>query len=131
MKIKTIIIAAAIIATTGAMTDASAQLTKSMISSHDGGHHGRPTPTKPHPQNRNSFTWVSFDRFTKVLTVHLSKDSQDGKIEINSSQSGKTTIMIHPGETVNYNLKIYGSSNYTILVSSGNTVIYSNNINNR
>ena len=131
MKIKTIILAAAIIATTGAMTDASAQLTKRMISSHDGGHQGRPSPTKPHRTNRHSSSVVSYDPYTKVLTVSLSSGSQDGRIEICPSHSGKNTIMIRPGETIRYTLGNYGRSSCTIIVSSGNTVLYSKNISNR
>ena len=48
-----------------------------------------------------------------------------------ASYSGKTTIIIRPGETIRYNLGNYGKSGCTIIVSCGNTVIYSRNITNR
>ena len=131
---KKLLLAAALIVATGTITEATAQqtqLTKRMQCSFHNGYKNYHCQTKKGQQSRHCSADVSYDQYTKVLTVSLSSGSQDGRIEICPSHSGKTTIMIRPGETVRYTLGNYGRSSCTIIVSSGNTVLYSKNISNR
>lgn len=129
---KKVFIVVAVIAATGAMAEASAQqiYTKRCASviSHK---HSVPCQHKKQCIGKHNSGHISYDPASKVLTVSLSNGSEDGRIEICPSHSGKTTIMIRPGETIRYTLGNYGRSSCTIIVSSGNTVLYSKNISNR
>ncbi len=129
---KALLLAAALTVGIGAMTEASAQHpTKRMQCSLHNGHKNYHCPTKKYQLSRHASADVSFNSSTKVLTVTLTSDSQEGRVEICPSHSGKTTIMIRSGETIRYNLGNYCKSGCTVIVLCGNTVIYSKNIINR
>lgn len=122
---KKIVITAAIIAATGALTETSAQ-------TNNGNHkHNLPGPHRIHNHQNCGSAQVSFNPNTKELKVHIPASSQDGIVEITPSNAGKITSYVKAGTTFSCNIGNYGNGNCTIIVSSGNTVIYYKNINNR
>jgi hypothetical protein len=60
------------------------------------------------------------------LTVKFPANCQGCKVEI--YRNGAKVVSANAGATLNYVLRNYGKGNYTIVVSSGNTVVYSNSV---
>ena len=128
---KEIILLVALIAATGTMTNASTQLTKSMIFYRDGGRQSRPIPSKCPRTHRRQITQVSYDPSTENLTVSIPTNAPNGLIEIQSSTSGTNTITIASGTTMFVNMNNYDGDTLTIIVSCGDTIIFYDIIDNR
>lgn len=71
---------------------------------------------------------VSYNSSSTVLNVSFSGNGQGGKVEIYRNGAKVVNTSAPAGATLNYVLRNYGTGNYTIIVSQGNTVVYSNNV---
>ena len=94
------------------------------------GHNGHTFP-KPHGSGRPSH-WtttvnVAFDAASTVLTVSFPSNSQGGNIEVFRDGAKVTGITANGGTTFSCTLRDYGTGNYHVIVSSGNTVIDNKN----
>ena len=118
---------AALIAVSGVIAETSAQ-TKSVVSkttnnNHDDRHH------RPHKcLSVNTTPKVSYNSVSTVLNVSFPSDSQGGKVEIYCNGVKVVNATAPAGATLSYMLRNYGKGNYTIVVSCGKTVVYSNSV---
>ena len=80
---------------------------------------------RPHRQNP---IHVSYDESSTILTVDFSHRSTGGTVEVFCNGAKVTGITAGGGTTFSCILKDYGEGDYDIIVSSGNTVVYSRNI---
>ena len=71
---------------------------------------------------------VSYDASTTVLTVNFADKSTGGTVEVFCNGAKVTGITAGGGTTFSCILKDYGEGDYDIIVSSGNTVVYSRNV---
>ncbi|MBO7495524.1 MAG: hypothetical protein J6T98_03135 [Salinivirgaceae bacterium] len=124
---KKVFLVAALIAVSGVIAEASAQ-TKSVVykttnNNHDARHH------RPHKcLSVNTTPKVSYNSTTTALNVSFPSNSQDGKVEIYRNGTKVVNANAAAGATLVYTLRNYGNGCYTIVVSSGSTVVYSNNV---
>lgn len=85
-----------------------------------------------HPPHRGSQTnsepQVSYNSASTVLNVSFPTDGQGGKIEIYCDGSLIVSENAAAGTSLCYLLRKYGNGEYVIIVSSGNTVVYSNSL---
>ena len=124
---KVILLAAALIAVSGAMTQASAQISKKFKSAEDGGHH-MPLPQKNIRPGRQIPVRVSYDESSTLLTVNFPQNSEKSTVEVYRDGVKVTGITAGGGTTFSCTLKDYGEGDYAIIVSNGNTVVYSKNV---
>ena len=124
---KTLLLMAAMIAVSGAMTQASAQISKKFKSAEDGGHH-MPLPQKNIRPGRQMPVRVSYDSSTTLLTVDFPQNSEKSTVEVYRDGVKVTGITAGGGTTFSCTLKDYGEGEYDIIVSKGNTVVYSKNV---
>lgn len=83
---------------------------------------GYPTPPKcPKPIKPATIT---YDATSTALAVKFSATSGE-KIEIYRNGSKIVNAIAAAGETLYYTLRNYGKGNYSVIVSSGNNLIYS------
>lgn len=122
-----VLLAAAMIAVSSAMTDASAQISKKCIQSNDGGYrfHLPHRSIRPH---RQIPVRVSYDSSTTLLTVDFPQNSEKSSVEVFHNGVKVTGITAGGGTTFSCTLKDYGEGEYDIIVSKGNTVVYSKNV---
>jgi hypothetical protein len=71
---------------------------------------------------------VSFDDSSTLLTVNFPSNTEGGTVEVFCNGSKVAGITAGGGTTFSCILKDYGAGDYDIIVSSGNTVVYSRNI---
>lgn len=76
----------------------------------------------------NTTPKVSYNSTTTALNVSFPSNSQDGKVEIYRNGTKVVNANAAAGATLVYTLRNYGNGCYTIVVSSGKTVVYSNNV---
>ena len=122
-----VLLAAAMIAVSSAMTDASAQISKKCIQSNDGGYrfHLPHRSIRPH---RQIPVRVSYDESSTVLTVYFPQNSNGGTVEVYRDGLKVSAITAGGGTTFSCMLNDYGEGEYDIIVSKGNTVVYSKNV---
>ena len=125
---KKVFLVAALIAVSGVIAEASAQ-TKSVVykttnNNHDDRHH------RPHKcLSVNTTPKVSYNSVSTVLNVSFPSNSQDGKVEIYRNGTKVVSTNASAGATLVYNLRNYGGGSYTVVVSSGSTVVFTGNYN--
>lgn len=124
---KTVLLAAAVIAVSGAMTQASAQISKKFIGSKDGGNH-MPWPHKSIKPYRQMSVSVSYDDSSTLLTVNFPSNTEGGTVEVYREGLKVSAMTAGGGTTFSCMLNDYGEGDYDIIVSNGNTVVYSRNI---
>jgi len=126
---KVILLAAAMIAVSGAMTEASAQIGKRCKCLGD---RGRtiflPAPNRSIRPHRQIPVRVSYDESTTILTVNFPQNSEKSTVEVFHNGVKVTGITAGGGTTFSCTLKDYGLGDYYIIVSKGNTVVYSKNV---
>ena len=95
-------------------------------------HDGGPKENKlnhPHKCPKpNSKPQVSYNSVSTVLSVSFHGNRQGGKVEIFRNGTLVVSVNASAGAALNYILRNCGTGNYTVVVSSGNTVVYSNNV---
>lgn len=91
-----------------------------------------PPPPKGNSQKSKvqnySFAIATYNASTTALTVKFPANGQNGKVEIYRNGVKVVNTMATAGVNLSFVLRIYGKGNYTIIVSQGNTVVYSNNV---
>ena len=84
-----------------------------------------PNPHRcPQPQRRVS---TSYNTSSTALTVKFPAKSS-GKVEIYRNGTQVVNVSAAAGTSLNYMLRNYGTGSYTVIVSCGNTVVFSNNV---
>ena len=78
------------------------------------------------PKRVNSAS-ATYNSGSTELTVNLPA-TNGGKVEIYRNGTLVVSANASAGATLNYILRNYGTGNYTVVVSCGNTVVYSNNV---
>lgn len=108
-----------------AVSSASAQTTGSGTSGSDNNDDSRfHMPHKcPKP---NTKPQVSYNSASTVLNVLFSGNGQGGKVEIYRSGVKVVNTSAPADASLSFVLRNYGKGDYTVIVSSGNTVVYSN-----
>ena len=71
---------------------------------------------------------VSYNFMSTVLNVSFPSNSQGCKVEIYRNGAKVINAAAPAGASLSYVLRNYGVGNYTVVVSSGKTVVYSNNV---
>jgi len=124
---KTIVLIAALIAASGAMTDVSAQIGICMRNSDrckDWKHF-------PHPhksiRTQGASVCVSYDASSTVLTVQFTSNLHGSTVDVYRDGEKVAGITANSGTTFSCVLREYGVGNYNVIVSNGNTVIDSKN----
>jgi hypothetical protein len=118
-NMKTLVLIAALIAATGAMTDVSAQNKQ-----------GDNVNWSPHPHKSvkpHRPPIVSYDEASTILTVKFSSHSRGGLVEVYRDGAKVAGITANAGTTFSCVLREYGEGDYTVIVSNGNTVVDSKN----
>ena len=69
---------------------------------------------------------ASYNAPTTTLTVKFPSNSQGGKVEIYRSGVKVVNTSAPADASLSFVLRNYGKGDYTVIVSSGNTVVYSN-----
>ena len=84
----------------------------------------------PHKSsNHNRIPKVFYDSYSSVLDVTFSASSQGGKVEIYRNGVKVVNTTASADASLSYVLSNYGKGDYTVIVSSGNTVVYSGSYN--
>ncbi len=120
---KKIFLMAAILAVSGAMVDASAKTVENVIIDCDGNSWLHKPPRSP---KANKMPIASYNPSSTVLNVSFPFNGQGGKVEIYRNGTKVVSTNASAGAMLCYMLRNYGKGNYTVIVSSGNTVVYSN-----
>jgi hypothetical protein len=118
---------AAILAVTNVMTDALAQTVEEEVASDtntgDDGYH------KPHKSPKmNWMPKVSYNSASTALSVTFPANGQGGKVEIYRNGTKVVDATVAAGANLSYVLRDYGNGDYAVVVSFGNSVVYSGNM---
>lgn len=70
---------------------------------------------------------VSYDATSTVLTVKFSSQSKGGVVDVYLNGAKVAGVTANSGTTFSCRLREYGTGNYNVIVSSGNTVIDNKN----
>ena len=87
-----------------------------------------PTHRGIQTKRQNSNPIVTYDASSTALTVKFPTANCGGKVEIYRYGAKVVSANAPAGATLCYMLRNYGRGNYTVMVSSGNTVVYSRSI---
>lgn len=119
----------ALVATIGTMTETSAQTRRGMMSTPPGQGDWTtlPRPHRSHKPHRGSAANVTYEATSTVLTVKFLSNSQGGTIEVFHDGAKVAGVTTNGGTTFSCTLREYGTGNYNVIVSNGNTVIDSKN----
>ena len=71
---------------------------------------------------------VSYNFASTVLNVSFPGNGQGGKVEIYRNGAKEVNVVAPAGASLSYVLRNYGAGSYTIVVSCGKTVVYSNSV---
>ena len=71
---------------------------------------------------------VSYNSTSTVLNVSFPVNSQGGKVEIYRNGIKVVNATVPAGASLNYVLRNYGKGEFTIIVSLGNTAVYSKQV---
>lgn len=77
---------------------------------------------------RNMMTKVSYNSASTSLNVLFPANGRGGKVEIYRNGAKVVDTPAPAGANLCYLMRNYGKGEFTIIVSQGNTVVYSNNI---
>lgn len=124
---KRIVFIAAFIAATGAMTDTSAQVTIMRSIRNNGDKTGMPPPRQCARTYKCVVSLVSYNASSTLLTVKFPSNSQGGTVEVFRDGTKVAGIIANAGTTFSCVLREYGTGNYNVIVSNGNTVLDSKN----
>lgn len=95
-------------------------------------HDGGPKENKlnhPHKCPKpNSKPQVSYNSASTVLSVSFHGDRQGGKVEIYRNGAKVVSTAAPAGASLSFVLRNYGNGDYTVIVSQGNMVVFSNNV---
>ena len=116
---------AAILAVSGAMAEASAKTVDNVIIDCDGNYWLHKPPRSP---KTNWTPIASYNSATTVLTVSFPNNGQGGKVEIYRNGVKVVDTKATAGASLSYLLRDYGKGNYSIVVSSGKTIVYSKQV---
>lgn len=118
---KKVFLMAALFAVSGMVAEVSAQTIGDVI------RRGDPEHPKPHKCPKpNTKPQVSYNSTSTVLSVSFPGNSQGGKVEIYRNGAKVVNTSAPAGASLSLVLRNYGKGDYTVIVSSGNTVVYSN-----
>ncbi|MBO4771631.1 MAG: hypothetical protein J5595_03720 [Bacteroidales bacterium] len=70
---------------------------------------------------------ISYDAASTILTVKFPSNSQGGTVEVFRNGTKVAGVTANSGTTFSCRLCEYGTGNYNVIVSNGNTVIDSKN----
>ena len=90
--------------------------------------HEVPFPHKSIKPHKPVSTSVTYNDVSTVLTVNFPSNAEGGTVEVFCNGAKVTGITAGGGTTFSCILKDYGEGDYDIIVSSGNTVVYSRNV---
>ncbi len=122
---KKVFLMAALFAVSSVIAEASAQ-TKSVDSKTSNGGNYDDDFHRPHKCHKvNTTPKVSYNSVSTVLNATFPDNWQGGKVEIYRNGTKVVSTNAPGGATLCYMLRNYGKGNYTVIVSSGNTVFYS------
>ncbi|MBO7476678.1 MAG: hypothetical protein J6U04_01945 [Salinivirgaceae bacterium] len=76
----------------------------------------------------NSKPQVSYNSASTVLSVSFPGNSQGGKVEIYRNGTKVVSTAAPAGASLSFVLRNYGNGDYTVIVSQGNMVVFSNNV---
>ena len=85
----------------------------------------QPTHKCPKP---NHVPRVSYNSTSTVLNMSFPGNSQGGRVEIFRNGIKVVNATVPAGASLNYVLRNYGKGEFTVIVSQGNTVVYSNSV---
>ena len=71
---------------------------------------------------------VSYNPTSTVLNVEFPTNGQGGKVEIYRNGALVVRAKAPAGTSLCYMLRNYGKGEFTVIVSQGNTVVYSNSV---
>ena len=120
---KTVLLAAALIAVSGATTQASAQISKKLKGEEDCGDKNQHTSHR-----RQMLVNVSYEDSSTLLTVNFPFNTEGGTVEVFCDGSKVAGITTGGGTMFSCTLQDYGTGNYDIIVSDKKTVIYTKNV---
>jgi hypothetical protein len=88
-----------------------------------------PPFNRPHFSTRpgNKSATITFDATSTTLTVKFPSNSQGGTVEVYRNGAKVADITTNGGTTFSCRLREYGTGNYNVIVSNGNTVVDSKN----
>lgn len=75
-----------------------------------------------------SYAIAAYNASTTALTIMFPANGQSGKVEIYRNGVKVVDATATAGANLSFVLRSYGKGNYTIIVSQGNTVVYSNSV---
>ena len=81
----------------------------------------------PHRSIRLHKPVVSYDEASTILMVKFSSSSHGGMVDVYRDGEKVAGVTANSGTTFSCILREYGDGNYNVIVSNGNTVIYSKN----
>lgn len=84
---------------------------------------------RPHrcPKTNKPIT-TDYNATSTALSVKFPSNGQGGQVEIYRNGAKVVGTSAPAGTSLSYVLLNYGKGNYTVIVSSGNTVVYSENM---
>ncbi len=71
---------------------------------------------------------MSYDESSTLLTVNFPQNSNGGTVDVYREGLKVSAMTAGSGTTFSCTLKDYGEGDYDIIVSNGNTVVYSKNV---
>ena len=125
---KRTILFVAFVAAVCATTDTSAQVRRRFSST--SGDHDKDNWYRPHRGVKPCCplsTVISYDAASTILTVKFPSNSQGGTVEVFRNGTKVAGVTANSGTTFSCRLCEYGTGNYNVIVSNGNTVIDSKN----
>ena len=132
---KRIVLIVALIAATGVMTETSAQIFTLLSTSNanDNGNGDKDDTDwhcRPHKggKHRHPYqTETAYDEASTMLTVKFPSNANGGTVEVYHDGAKVAGITANSGTTFSCILREYGTGNYNVIVSTGNTVVDSKN----
>ena len=122
------VLSTAILIATVATMNASAQICSSFkLLGKDGNRKIVPIPQRSLKHHKVSIVNVTYDAASTVLTVTFPSNSQGGSVEVFRNGTKVAGVTANSGTTFSCRLREYGTGNYNVIVSRGNTVIDSKN----
>ncbi len=125
---KKVFLMAALFAVSGVIAEASAQ-TKSVVSKTSNDNNYDDRYHRPHKCLRiNTSPNVSYNSASTILNISFPSNGQGGKVEIYRNGAKVVGTAAPAGASLSFVLRNYGKGDYSVVVSSGNTVVYSNSV---
>lgn len=126
---KKVFLMAALFAVSGVIAEASAQVTKIVGITNNNSNSRDSDFHKPNRCPKSTKTPnVSYNSASTILNISFPSNGQGGKVEIYRNGAKVVGTAAPAGTSLSYVLLNYGKGDYTVIVSSGNTVVYSENM---